>query len=184
VFLLRDVFDYGYDEIAEIVGKSEANCRQILVRARRRVDERKPRFDVSPEHREQLARRFIAAFESGETQALVDILAADVVFYGDGGGRVAALPEPLSGRDRVVQVLSAFARQAAALQARAEPVIVNGQPGVVFRDSEGALINVVALDIAGGAIHAVRSVVNPDKLRHLGRVADVTALLRGRRRTS
>jgi RNA polymerase sigma-70 factor (ECF subfamily) len=114
----------------------------------------------------------------------VDILAADVVFYGDGGGRVAALPEPLSGRDPVVQVLSAFARQAAILRARAEPVIVNGQPGVVFRDSEGGLINVVALDIADGAIHAVRSVVNPDKLRHLGRVADVTALLRGRRRTS
>jgi RNA polymerase sigma-70 factor (ECF subfamily) len=179
VFLLRDVFDYPYDEIARIVGKSEANARQLAVRARRHVDERRPRFEASRERREQLAERFFAAVQEGDLEALEALLAEDVVLHGDGGGRVPAIARPLHGARRVARVLTNWTKQATRFGgAGLRPVEVNGQPGARMLDSEGKLIGVIALDIAGDRVQGVSSVVNPEKLHHLGPVADVRALLR------
>jgi RNA polymerase sigma-70 factor (ECF subfamily) len=180
VFLLRDVFDYPYDEIAEIIGKSEANARQLAVRARRRVDERRPRFEPSRDQRERLARRFFAAVEEGDLEALETLLADDVALHGDGGGKVPALARPLHGRLRVARTLVAWSRAAVrsgGVTVRA--VSVNGQPGAEIFDPEGRLVTVMALEIAAGQVRAVSSVVNPEKLRHLGPVADLAALLKG-----
>jgi RNA polymerase sigma-70 factor (TIGR02957 family) len=179
VFLLRDVFDYPYDEIARIVGKSEANIRQLAVRARRHVEERKPRFEASREQRERLAERFFAAVEEGDVGALEAMLADDVVLHGDGGGKAPALARPLYGARRVARAMTTWARLAGRVAGvslrRGE---VNGQPGAVLLDGEGNLISVVSLDIAGDRIQSVRSVVNPEKLGHLGPVGDLGALLR------
>jgi RNA polymerase sigma-70 factor (TIGR02957 family) len=180
VFLLREVFDYPYVRIAEIVGKSEANVRQLAVRARRHVEEGRSRFDASREERDELARSFFAAARDGDLEALEALLAQDVVLHGDGGGKVPALARPLHGRARVARTLLAWVRSTARFGgASLRPVDVNGQPGAMTFDPEGRLINVLALDIAEGQIQAVRSVVNPDKLQHLGPVADLGALLRG-----
>jgi len=167
VFLLREVFDYGYGEIAEIVDKSEDNCRQLAVRARRHVDARRPRFEPSREQREELARRFFAAVQEGETEPLVELLAADVAFYGDGGGRAPAIGEPMFGRDRVASLLLGFARVATRERATVQPVEVNGQPGALALNADGSLISVMALDIVDGTITAIRSIPNPDKIAHI-----------------
>jgi RNA polymerase sigma-70 factor (TIGR02957 family) len=183
VFLLREVFDYGYGEIAEIVGKSEDNTRQLAVRARRHVEERRPRFDASREQREVLADRFFAAAREGELEALEALLAEDVELYGDGGGKVPALARVLRGRNRVARTLAAWARQQRKLQGvTVRRVDVNGQPGAVVLDAEGRVFSVLALEIGDGRVKSVHSVVNPDKLGHLGPVADVWALLAGRDR--
>jgi RNA polymerase sigma-70 factor (ECF subfamily) len=181
VFLLREVFDYPYDEIAGIVGKSEDNARQLAVRARRHVEDRRPRFEASRVRRDELARGFFAAVQEGDLTALEKLLAEDVVLHGDGGGKAPALARALHGRARVVRTLLAWSKVAARVGGvQMSPVEVNGQPGAVVRDPDGLLINVMALDIAEGRIQAVSSVVNPDKLRHLGPLADIPALL-GRR---
>jgi RNA polymerase sigma-70 factor (TIGR02957 family) len=182
VLLLHDVFDYGYDEIARIVGKSEDNARQLAARARRHVEERRPRFETSREQREQLALRFFAAAQEGDVAALEALLAHDVVLHGDGGGKVPALARSLHGRSRVARTLLNWARQGArAGVAPLRRVEVNGQPGALALDGEGRLISVMALDIADGRIQAVSSIVNPDKLRHVGPVGDLRALLGGSR---
>ena len=168
VFLLREVFDYGYDEIAGIVDRSEVNCRQIFVRARKHIHEGRPRFQATRRQQEALASRFFDAVDKGELGDLVDFLAADVVFYGDGGGRGRGLPAPVFGRDRVGRLLKAFLEGYAAIGARLERAHINGEPGLLAFDAEGALINVFSLDVAGGAIRTFRSVINPDKLGHLG----------------
>jgi RNA polymerase sigma-70 factor (TIGR02957 family) len=179
VFLLHDVFDYPYDEVARIVGKSEANARQLASRARRHVDERRPRFEATREQHERLADRFVAAVGEGDVKALEAMLAEDVVLAGDGGGKAPALARALHGARRVARTLGTWGRQAprfgAATMRRVE---VNGQPGAIVVDSEDRLIGVMALDIAEDRIQGVRSVVNPDKLRHLGPVADVRELIR------
>ena len=168
VFLLREVFDYGYDEIAEIVDKSEANCRQIFVRARKRIDEGRPRFQATLQQRQELANRFFDAVDKGELGGLVELLAEDVVFYGDGGGIGRGLPQPVYGRDKVNRLLLSFMTQYHEYNASMQRANVNGEPGVLFLDSRGHLVNVFALDISGGVIQAVRSIINPDKLVHLG----------------
>ena len=176
--LLHDVFGYGYDEIAAILGKREDNARQLAARARRHVQERRPRFEASRERRDELARRFFAAARDGDVAALEGLLAADVVLHGDGGGKVPALARPVHGRARVARTLTAWVRQGARMTgATVSLVQVNGQPGALTRDAEGRLINVLALDIADGHVVSVRSIVNPDKLAHLGPVADLRALL-------
>ncbi|MBI5104973.1 MAG: RNA polymerase sigma-70 factor [Solirubrobacterales bacterium] len=182
VFLLHDVFGYGYGEVAEVVGKTEANCRQLASRARRRVEEGRPRFEATREARDALARRFFAAVADGDLDGLVALLADDVVVYGDGGGKVPQWSTPITGVDRVGRLLAGLGRKLPPYGARIEVREVNGQPGVVVRDRDGRVINVFAVDVAGGRVHAVRSVINPDKLRHLGEVADVWALLRERER--
>jgi RNA polymerase sigma-70 factor (ECF subfamily) len=181
VFLLRDVFGYGFADIAENVDRSEASCRQLLVRARRHVAERKPRFEASRAERDELADRFFTAAADGNTDSLVELLAADVVLHGDGGGKAPAIAQPIHGPDRVGQTLMGWARQAREVGATMRRVEVNGQPGVIFLDPEGRIGGVMTLDIAGGLVQTVRSIVNPEKLRHLGATADVRALLRGRR---
>jgi RNA polymerase sigma-70 factor, ECF subfamily len=180
VFLLRDVFDYGYDEIARVVGKSEDNTRQLAVRARRRVEERKPRFEASRRQREELAQRFFAAAEAGDTDGLISMLAADAVLYGDGGGKAPAVPRPIYGRERVGKAIAGWVRLARDAGLLFEPVEVNGQPGMRLVDRDGQLVSVGCLDIADGLVQTVRSIVNPEKLVHLGPVADARALLHGR----
>ena len=178
VLLLHDVFDYGYDEIAQIVGKSEDNTRQLASRARRHVAERRPRFETSQEQREALAERFFAAARDGDLAGLETLLAHDVELHGDGGGKVPALARPIRGRSRVARTLLAWIRQGARIAgASIRRVEVNGQPGALLLDGEGALIGVWALEIADGEIKSMRSIVNPDKLQHLGTVADVRSLL-------
>jgi RNA polymerase sigma-70 factor, ECF subfamily len=181
VFLLHDVFDYEYREIAAIVGKSEQNCRQLAVRARRQIDERRPRFETSREQRDELARRFFEAVDQGDTDGLLALLAADAAIYGDGGGKAPALPRPIFGQRQVADLLLTFGARLGGLGIRRRSVYVNGQPGAVFLDPDGRLINVVSLDIADGVVQTVRSVVNPEKLGHLGEVADLRALLRAGR---
>ena len=179
VFLLREVFDYPYDRIAEIVGKSESSARQVAVRARRKVDEGRPRFETSHEERERLAERFFAATRKGDLGALEALLAEDVHLHGDGGGKVPALARAIRGRLRVARTLAAWSRAGARIgKVTVRREEINGQPGAVFSDPDGMVISLMVLEIAGGQVVAVRSVVNPDKLRHLGPVADVKRLLR------
>jgi RNA polymerase sigma-70 factor (ECF subfamily) len=180
VFLLHDVFDYGYGEIAPIVGKSEDNCRQIAVRARRHVDENRPRFEASRRQRELLAERFFDAVEEGDMDGLVELLAGDVVAYGDGGGTSPSFRRPIYGRDRVLRLLLGFGRHARELGSTIRRADVNGQPGAMFLDSAGRVMYVMSLDIADGVVTTIRSVINPDKLRHLGPLADVRELQRRR----
>jgi RNA polymerase sigma-70 factor (ECF subfamily) len=168
VFLLREVFDYGYEEIAAVVGKSPDNCRQIAVRARRQVEARKPRFEASRRKREELSRRFFDAVEAGDAQGLVRLLAADVVVYGDGGGKVPAILRPVAGRERVVQLVGGFRSFSQRLGMRSVRYAeVNGQPGALYLDAKGHPVAVVSLDIADGLVQTVRTITNPDKLRHL-----------------
>jgi RNA polymerase sigma-70 factor (TIGR02957 family) len=181
-FLLREVFDEPYDRIAEIVGTSEQNARQLATRARRHVEARRPRFEASREQREELATRFFAAAQEGDLQGLEELLAHDVVLHGDGGGKAPAIKRAIHGRTRVARTLTAgFARLETLLGGfilRRERV--NGQPGALVFDRELRLIGVVILDVEEGQIQGVSSIVNPDKLRHLGPVADLGALLRER----
>jgi RNA polymerase sigma-70 factor (ECF subfamily) len=184
VFLLRDVFDYPYDRIAAIVGKSAAATRQIATRARRHVDDRRPRYEASRRRREELAGRFLAAVGEGDLEALEALLAEDVELHGDGGGRVPALARALHSRRRVARALGswiAVGRRAGGLEVR--QLEVNGQPGAVISDTDGGLLAVWSLDITEDHIQAIRSVVNPDKLAHLGPVSGLTtALERARQR--
>jgi hypothetical protein len=146
------------------------------------VDERRPRFEASRRQREELARRFLAAAEEGDLEALEGLLAEDVVLHGDGGGKAPALARPLHGRRRVASTLVAWARQGRRFGGVSiRPVELNGQPGAMFVHASGQLVSVMSFDVAEGRIQAVRSIVNPDKLRHLGTPADLGALLRGRR---
>jgi RNA polymerase sigma-70 factor, ECF subfamily len=173
VFLLREVFDYGYDEIATVVGKSEDNCRQIAVRARRQIEAKKPRFEASRKRREELARRFLDAAWNGDAKGLVDLLAADVVAYGDGGGKAPAFPRPLYGRDRVARALLGGGRgrwQRFGVSGM-RFAIINGQPGALLLNREGRPLLAVTLDIADDLVQTVRAVANPEKLDHLGTFA-------------
>jgi RNA polymerase sigma-70 factor (TIGR02957 family) len=178
-FLLREVFDYPYDEIARVVDKSEANVRQLVSRARRHVDERRPRFEATREQHERLADRFFAAVQEGDVKALEDMLAEDVVLTGDGGGKAPALARAVHGARRAARTLGNWGRQGKRVEGlKMRRVEVNGQPGALVLDGEQRVISVMALDIAEGRVQAVRGVVNPEKLGHLGPVADVVALLR------
>jgi RNA polymerase sigma-70 factor (ECF subfamily) len=181
VFLLREVFDYPYDEIAETIGKSEDNTRQLAVRARRHVEERRPRFEADKKARDELAGRFFAAAEEGDTEGLMQLLADDVVLYGDGGGKAPAIARPVYGRERVGSFLTTLLMQAGQAKITLVPAEVNGAPGAVARDRDGNIASVLSLHIADGQIQSLRSVVNPDKLRHLGELADLKALIRKRR---
>jgi RNA polymerase sigma-70 factor (TIGR02957 family) len=180
-FLLHEVFDEPYDRIAKILETSEPNARQLVARARRRVEERRPRFDATREQQEELATRFFAAAEEGDLAGLEELLTQDVVLRADGGGKAPAVKRPLHGRATVARALIGGLRRAARVGGftlRREQV--NGQPGALFLDRTGNLAAVMILDVAGGQIQAVSSIVNPDKLRHLGPVADLNALLRER----
>jgi RNA polymerase sigma-70 factor (TIGR02957 family) len=175
-FLLREVFDEPYDRIAEIVGTSEQNARQLARRARRHVEERRPRFEVSREQREELATRFFAAAEEGDLEGLEELLAHDVVMRADGGGKAPALARAVHGRTRVARTMIAGLRALTRFGITRRREEVNGQPGVLFIDREGKLVAVMSLDVAEGQIQGVSSIINPDKLQHLGPLADLGAL--------
>jgi RNA polymerase sigma-70 factor (ECF subfamily) len=179
VLLLHDVFDYGYVAIARIIGKTEDNTRQLAARARRHALEHRPRFQTSRQQRDELARRFFAAAERGDLSALEALLAHDVTLHGDGGGKAPALARPVQGRSRVARTLLAWLRPLARIPgARICPAEVNGQPGMLLVDGDDRLISVMALDIGHGYVERISSVINPDKLRHIGPVADLDALRR------
>jgi RNA polymerase sigma-70 factor (ECF subfamily) len=168
VFLLREVFAYGYGEIAGVVGKTEDNCRQIAVRARRQVQEGTPRFEASRERREELARRFFEAAGAGDQHGLLDLLAADVVAYADGGGKAAAFPRPVHGRDKVARLLQGRTASGAGIgDVGMRRMEINGQPGAVFLDADGLPLVAVSLDIAEDQVQTLHAVSNPEKLRHL-----------------
>ena len=185
VLLLRDVFDYPYHEIAAIVGKSEDNVRQLATRARRHVEEHRPRFQTTREQQEELATRFFAAAEQGDLAGLEALLSADVTLTGDGGGKVPALAQAVRGRSRVAALLVTFDRTRANVHGTSvRRVEVNGGPGRLLLDADGRLLSVWALDIADGQITAISSIVNPDKLAHLGPVGDFTAIARSAQQSS
>ena len=168
VFVFREVFVFDYPQIARILDKSEASCRQLLRRARQQVEARRPRFDVDREANKMLADRFFNALEHGDLEPLIDLLSADVVLCGDGGGDGPSWRRPFNGRDRVMKVLTALVKMYAKYSLHVEQTLVNGQPGAVVRDPEGKLLNVWAIDIADGRIQTLRSILNPAKLQHLG----------------
>jgi RNA polymerase sigma-70 factor (ECF subfamily) len=166
--------------VAEIVGTSEENARQLASRARRHVQEGRPRFDPSAEQRDELAAGFLAAAKEGDFAKLESFLAEDVELHGDGGGLAPAIKHAVFGRERVARMLGNWMRlgfeKIGGVELR--PATINGQPGAEYLDAEGKLIGVMSLDIAGGRIQAIRSIVNPEKLGHLGPVADAQELLR------
>jgi RNA polymerase sigma-70 factor, ECF subfamily len=178
VFLLHDVFGYGYDQVSDVVGRSEDNTRQLAARARRHVDERRPRFEASREERQRLADRFLEAVEEGDTERLVGLLAHDVVVYGDGGREGPSWPRPIYGRDNVLRLLLGLREQWTKVGVTLWRTEINGQPGTMFLDRDGRLINVFSLEVADGAVQTIRAISNPEKLEHLGPLADVRALLR------
>lgn len=167
-FLLREVFGYPYGEIASVVERSEDNVRQLVSRARRHVEDERPRFDVSRQAHTELTDRFVDACRTGDLGGLVSMLAADVVAYTDGGGKVQAARTPVAGRDRVARFLVAIsAPERAGVDIGFEHVDVNGRPGILMRDATGAPAAVLSLQVAGGEVQGVHIVINPDKLGHL-----------------
>jgi RNA polymerase sigma-70 factor (TIGR02957 family) len=181
VFMLREVFGYGYPDVARIIGKTEVNCRQIFARARQRIAAGgRARGSAPPAARraegEELARRFFEAAAGGDMDALLGMLAPDVVLHGDGGGKAQAIGKPLAGRQRVGRLLVVGLRRGRTLGASLRLAWVNGQPGAVMYDAAGRVVGVVELDVADGVVQTIRGVVNPDKLRHIGPVSDVARL--------
>jgi len=180
VFVLREVFGFGFAEIAATVGRSQAACQQLAVRARRHMEAGRPRFAADRERQEALAARFFAAFGEGDVDGLRALLAADVELVGDSGGKAPARA-PVHGAAAVATALAGFAGLLARVGGVVEPRPVNGQPGALVRDRDGNLLNALALDLLDGRVQAVRSVINPDKLAHLGPAGDPWALLRAAR---
>ncbi len=177
VFVLREVFGFSFSEVASAVGRSEAACRQLAVRARRHMDAGRPRFEADRKEREELAGRFFDAFRKGDVDALRELLAADVQMIGDGGGK-APQWKPIIGAETVAQLLAAILPPFARIGGIVEPHEVNGQPGAIFRDRDNKVLTIWTLDILDGRIQMIRAVLNPDKLGHVGPVADAWAVIR------
>ena len=178
VFVLKEVFGFGFPAIASAVGRSEAACRQLAVRARRHMDAGRPRFEADRGEREKLAARFFDALREGDIDGLREVLAADVQMVGDGGGKAPQLARSIIGTDNVARVLASIFPWLVRIDVTVQPHQVNGQPGAIFRDRDGKVLNTLALDILDGQIQMIRSVINPDKLGHLGPVADAWAIAR------
>ncbi|MEV8588642.1 RNA polymerase sigma-70 factor [Streptomyces sp. NPDC051180] len=178
VFLLREVFAFDYEDIAEAVGRSEAACRQLLVRARRHMHDGRPRFAADREERRELAARFFGALENGDLGGLQDLLSADVRLVGDGGGKSPQLSRAVVGAENVARLLTSLLPWLARIDVTCEPCDVNGQPGALYRDRDGRILQALALDVLDGRVQTIRAVTNPDKLGHLGPVADAWALNR------
>ncbi|MDT7847521.1 RNA polymerase sigma-70 factor [Streptomyces justiciae] len=178
VFVLREVFAFDFPEIAAAVGRSQAACRQLAVRARRHMDEGRPRFEADRKECAQLAERFFDALRKGDVDSLRRQLAADVQLVGDGGGKAPQLARSVSGADTVAKLLASFYTTLARVDVALETHQVNGRPGAILRDRDGKVLNSWTLDVLGGQIRAIHSVTNPDKLAHLGPVADAWAVNR------
>src|SRR4051794_4284117 len=178
VFVLREVFGFGFAEIASALQRSEAACRQLAVRARAHMDAGRPRFEADRRERAELAERFFDAFRDGDVDALRELLAGDVQMVGDSGGRAPQWGKGIFGAENALRTLVAMAQPFARIGVALEPHEVNGRPGAIFRDRDGRVLTTWALDIEGGRIQSIRAVLNPDKLGHLGPVADAYAVLR------
>jgi len=178
VFVLREVFGFSFPEVASAVERSEAACRQLAVRARRHVDAGRPRFEADRREREKLAARFFDALRDGNVEGLQEMLADDVQLVGDGGGKVPALARSIIGPEKVARVLASIFPWLVRIDVTVEPREVNGQPGAIFRDRDSKVLFTLTLDVLDGQIQAIRSVSNPDKLGHLGPVADAWAVTR------
>ncbi|MFD5113361.1 RNA polymerase sigma-70 factor [Streptomyces sp. NPDC058391] len=176
VFLLREVFAFGFDEVAAAVGRSEAACRQLLVRARRHMEAGRPRFAADRQERQRLAARFFDALENGDVGGLRKLLAADVQLAGDGGGKAPQLARAVMGADNVARVLGSVFPWLMRIGVTFEPHEVNGQPGATFRDRDSKILYTLVLEVLDGQIQTIRGVINPDKLGHLGPVADAWAI--------
>jgi RNA polymerase sigma-70 factor (ECF subfamily) len=186
VFMLREVFGYDYPAVARITGKSEVNCRQIFGRGRRRITAARAADGVDPDFGRgpgpapaqraegaELARRFFEAAAGGDLDALLALLAPDVVFHGDGGGKAQAAGKPIVGETQVARFLTGLFRRGQVAGASLRLAWVNGQPGAVVHDADERVVSVVALEIGDGVVQTIRGVVNPDKLAHLGPVSDL-----------
>jgi RNA polymerase sigma-70 factor (ECF subfamily) len=178
VFVLREVFGFGFGEIASAVGRSEAACRQLAVRARRHVDAGRPRFEADRRERDELAMRFFGALREGDVEGLRELLAADVQLVGDGGGKAPQLARSIVGAEKVARVLTSIISRLVRIDVTMEPHEVNGQLGAIFRDRDNKVLFIVTLDILDRQIQTIRSVSNPDKLGHMGPVADAWAIAR------
>ena len=178
VFVLREVFGFGFPEVASAVGRSEAACRQLAVRARRHMDAGRPRFEADRREREKLAARFFGALSDGDIEGLRELLAADVQMVADGGGKAPALARTIVGAGKVSRVLASIFPWLVQIQVTVQPHQVNGQPGAIFRDRDGRVLTTLTLDILDGQIQTIRTVTNPDKLGHVGPVADAWAVAR------
>jgi len=160
------------------VGRSEAACRQLAVRARRHMDAGRPRFEAGRRERETLAARFFGALSDGDIEGLRELLAADVQMVADGGGKAPALARTIVGAGKVSRVLASIFPWLVQIQVTVQPHQVNGQPGAIFRDRDGRVLTTLTLDILDGQIQTIRTVTNPDKLGHVGPVADAWAVAR------
>jgi len=169
VFLLRDVFDYSYAEIAAMIGKSETNCRQHYHRAKQYLRENRPRFEPSSDEQKQLVESFLRAVEAGDVEGLTHILAEQAVMYGDGGGNVPSTLRPVAGRVAVIRLLLGIYRLAPQ-EMRVEFSEVNGAPGVLLWQ-QAHLLGVMTFSIADRQIQAIYNLINPDKLAHLYRLS-------------
>lgn len=176
--LLHDVFDYGYREVADVVGKGEDNARQLAVRARRRIEQGRPRFEGTREKQEELGSRFFDAAERGDLEALEALLARDVVLRGDGGGRVPALARSIGGAGRVARTVANWGRAGAGRGVTVRRAGINGRPGALLLAPDGGLVGAMVPQIDADRVIGVNSVVNPDKLHHLGPVSDLGSVLR------
>ena len=172
VFVLREVFGFGFAEIAAAVGRSEVACRQLSVRARRHMEAGRPRFETDRRERDELAARFFSALHNGDVDGLRTLLAADVEFVGDSGGKAPALARSVFGADNVARLLAINGPVLVRIGAVVEPREMNGQPGAILRDRTGKVVGTMALEVFGGMVQKIRAMVNPDKLAHLGPVAD------------
>jgi RNA polymerase sigma-70 factor (ECF subfamily) len=171
------VFAFDFPAIATAVDRSEAACRQLAVRARQHMDEGRPRFEADGAEREKLAARFFDAFREGDLAGLRELLAADVQMIGDSGGKAPQWGTSILGAERVARMLAAIAEPFIQIGGTVEPHQLNGQAGAIFRDRDNRVVNALVLDILDGQIQTIRSVINPDKLGHIGPVADAWAVV-------
>ncbi|WP_369202002.1 RNA polymerase sigma-70 factor [Streptomyces sp. PU-14G] len=176
VFVLREVFGFGFEDVASAVGRSQAACRQLLVRARRHMAAGRPRFEADSRERQELATRFFGALREGDVGGLRDLLAADVQMVGDSGGKAPQFARAVVGTENVARLLTSVVSLLARVDVTFEPLEINGQPGALFRDRDGKVLTTLAVDVLDGRIQTIRSVLNPDKLGHLGSVADAWAI--------
>ncbi|MGH1563207.1 RNA polymerase sigma-70 factor [Mumia sp. DW29H23] len=178
VFVLREVFGFGFAEVAAAVGRSEEACRQLAVRARRHMEAGKPRFEADRAERDELADRFFAALREGDVEALRDTLAADVAMVGDGGGKAPQWARGVIGAENVARVATSMITTFVGIGGTVEPCETNGQPGAILRDRDGRVLNTWSLEVLDGQVQTIRTVLNPEKLGHLGPLADPWAVVR------